>query len=78
VHVGYDRSQFTPAVGAKTTVDQFKATYQYNLSKRTALYSTASWLSNNDATRLTLPGASGAVSSGGDSSGIEFGIRHFF
>jgi predicted porin len=78
VHVGYDRSKFRPAVGAETTVDQIKATYQYNLSKRTALYTTASRLANKDTTTLTLPGAAGATTAGGDSTGIEFGIRHFF
>jgi predicted porin len=36
-------------------VDQFKATLQYNVSKRTALYTTGSWLTNKDDTRLTLP-----------------------
>ena len=77
VHVGYDRSKLTNN-GLSSSVDQIKATYQYNLSKRTALYTTASRLSNKDATRLTLPGAAGATTASGKSSGIEFGLRHFF
>jgi hypothetical protein len=41
-----------------TKLEQLKATFQYNLSKRTAVYTTASLLKNKDATRYTLPGAS--------------------
>jgi len=78
VHVGYDRSKMSGA-GVSSSVDQIKATYQYNLSKRTALYATASRLANKDTfTRLTLPGAAGATTAGGKSSGAEFGLRHFF
>jgi predicted porin len=78
VHVGYDNSKLEGNGISSQGVDQFKATYQYNLSKRTAVYSTASWLKNNDQTRLALPGAPGATTSGGKSQGIEFGLRHFF
>jgi predicted porin len=77
VHVGYDRSKYTNT-GVSTTLDMIKATYQYNLSKRTAMYTTASRLDNKDGTRYTLPGASGLTSASGNSTGIEFGIRHFF
>jgi predicted porin len=77
VHVGYDRSTLDNS-GAKTKVDQIKATYQYNLSKRTALYTTVSRLSNKDATSFTLPGAAGPTTAKGKSSGAEFGLRHFF
>ncbi len=81
VHVGYDRSKATndgpPSVSA--TIDQIKATYQYNLSKRTALYTTVSRLANKDKTSAaTLPGAAGSTVAGGKSSGAEFGLRHFF
>jgi predicted porin len=79
IHVGYDRSKLDPASGPSTSVDQIKATYQYNLSKRTAVYATVSRLDNKDATRLTLPGASAQTSVlGGVSTGAEFGLRHFF
>ena len=77
VHVGYDRSKLSVG-GASTSVDQIKATYIYNLSKRTAMYGTVSRLSNKDATRLTLPGAAGATTASGKSQGAEFGLRHFF
>ncbi len=81
IHVGYDRSKYTNTVvspSIRSSVDQIKATYQYNLSKRTALYTTASRLDNKDPTRLTLPGAAGLTTASGKSQGIEFGLRHFF
>ena len=79
VHIGYDRSNATPLIGSDNTVDQFKITYQYNLSKRTALYTTGSWLKNHDNARLTFPGAPvDVIPVSGDAKGMEFGIRHFF
>jgi len=82
VHVGYDLSEYTNG-SYSSKVEQAKATFQYNLSKRTAVYTTASLLKNKDSTRYTLPGAAPAgqgpaAQFGGDSQGIEFGLRHFF
>jgi len=77
IHVGYDHSKLDLS-NASARVDQFKATYQYNLSKRTAVYTTVSLLDNKDNTRLTLPGANGPVNASGKSQGAEFGLRHFF
>ena len=45
VHLGYDRSKLTNNVRRRdyrTRSGKLKATYQYNLSKRTAMYGTAS------------------------------------
>jgi predicted porin len=82
VRVGYDRSKFTPTSGATTTLDNIKATYQYNLSKRTAMYGTVARLSNKDATTVSLPGAFAGAgfqpTVAGSSKGLEVGIRHFF
>ena len=78
IHVGYDRSKLKRPNGVATTVDQYKAGVVYNLSKRTAVYATASRLTNKDGTRLTLPSASGQTNLGGKSTGAEAGIRHFF
>lgn len=78
VHVGYDWDKLKPSSGSSSTIDQFKATYQYNLSKRTALYTTASRLSNKDKTTVALPGAAGPTTLSGKSTGVEFGLRHFF
>ena len=67
---------------SSTKLEQAKATFQYNLSKRTAIYTTASLLQNKDGSRYALPGApqgqGPAVSAGADSQGLEFGLRHFF
>jgi len=78
IHVGYDRSKLKNPALASTHVDQLKASYVYNLSKRTALHATVSQLSNKDGTRLTLSGAAGSTTAGGKSRGAEFGVRHFF
>ena len=85
VHLGYARSKVktSSALLIDPTVDQFAATYQYNLSKRTAMYGTLSRLANKDKTALTLGGlGTGAVptapTAGGNSKGLELGIRHFF
>ncbi len=80
VRFGYDRSKLN-GVLADSTVDQFKATYQYNLSKRTAMYTTISRLDNKDATRLAVIGgnsAPAAPTAGGKSQGFQIGVRHFF
>jgi predicted porin len=77
IHLGYDRSKYTNG-GTTSSVDQIKASYVYNLSKRTAMYATASRLDNKSNTRYTLPGANGLTTANGDSQGAEFGIRHFF
>ena len=69
-------SPFKPNTPAK--LEQVKGTLQYNLSKRTAVYTTASLLDNKDGTRYALPGSTGLASSSGKSQGIEFGLRHFF
>ena len=82
VRVGYDRSKLDRSgVPIDSTVDQFKATYQYNLSKRTAMYGTISRLDNKDATRYSIAGGSAitaAPTAGGNSKGFQLGVRHFF
>jgi predicted porin len=84
VHLGYDRSKLDTASAAiiNPTVDQFSGTYQYNLSKRTAMYGTVSRLANKDATRLSLAnpgnGTPALPTAGGNSKGFELGVRHFF
>ena len=83
VRVGYDNRKLERS-GAllDSKVDQIKATYQYNLSKRTAMYGTVSRVSNKDATRITLGsvGTSANVlpTASDDSKGFSLGVRHFF
>ena len=87
VHVGYDRSKYSsdaacPAVfnplTCSSVVQQYAATYQYNLSKRTAMYGTASILDNKNPTTNSLPGGFATPTPGGKSKGFEVGVRHVF
>jgi predicted porin len=83
VHLGYSRSKLTNEVGAgfKNSIWQAAATYQYNLSKRTAMYGTVSVLNNGDFSAASVAGGTAikaAPTVGGDSKGFELGIRHFF
>ncbi len=80
IHVGGDRSRLTTAT-LRNTVSQYKVGYVYNLSKRTAVYTTYSRLSNGDASRLSVAGGTAQTAApiaGGKSSGAEFGLRTFF
>ena len=85
IHVGYDRSKLRNSVPGALVHQhdcRLKATYVYNLSKRTAMYGTISRLTK-DTTALSAPGASSGTRSlrgrsGGKSKGFELGVRHFF
>lgn len=79
-HIGYDYSKLE-GDGESNKVDQIAATYVYNLSKRTAIYGTASRVSNGDFSQNSV--ASGTAQTakptfGGKSTGFELGVRHFF
>jgi predicted porin len=80
IHAGYDFDKLDSS-GTVTKVDQFAVGYVYNLSKRTALYTTVARLNNKTggaaATQLFIPGGNG-ITAGGKSTGAEFGLRHFF
>ena len=86
IHAGYDRSKLKNNIAPATsnTISQFKVGYVYNLSKRTAVYTTYSRLSNggNNVTGSTNTVAGGSsttgITPGGKSQGAEFGLRHFF
>lgn len=52
--------------------------YQYALSKRTTIYGTASRLDNKGALALAIPGGAAGITPGGNSTGIEAGLRHTF
>lgn len=80
IHVGGDRSKLTNS-GNSNTISQYKVGYVYNLSKRTALYTTYSRLSNGNASAATVSGGTtqqAAPTLGGKSAGAEVGLRHFF
>ena len=84
IHAGYDRSKLSGSIGSlgvDNAVNQIKAGYVYNLSKRTAIYTNVSRLKNGNSSRLSV--ASGgsitaAPTAGGKSTGAEFGLRTFF
>ena len=87
IHAGYSRSKFTSSTVTGNTVSQFGLGYVYSLSKRTAVYSTVSRLTNGNGLNgfAGLAGAPTANSVGGvaptlgnNSTGFEFGVRHFF
>ena len=90
IHAAYDRSKLTVG-SASNTVDKLALGYVYNLSKRTAVYSTIARVNNGNtsANSLGVVGAStvgtansgsatAAPTLGGKSNGAEFGVRHFF
>ncbi len=83
-HVGYERSRLTnDLAGFTNTVSQGSIAYVYNLSKRTALYSTVSRLSNGDRSSNSVvilrdTSQTAPPVAGGKSTGFELGLRHFF
>ena len=90
IHAGVDYSKLTGGPESNT-VKKAALGYVYNLSKRTAVYSTAAYVDNDDRSRVSLgtvgastvgSGSSGSATAApnfnGNSKGIEFGVRHFF
>ncbi len=73
----YVRSDYNAAAG-DNDASQIAIGYDYNLSKRTALYGTFSRISNKNAGTFGLAPNAAAVTPGGNSTGIEFGVRHAF
>jgi len=70
----------TNATGASIAANdasQFALGYIYNLSKRTALYTTVARVTNKGAAAYTVATPPAAVA-GQDSTGYELGIRHAF
>ncbi len=74
----YDSSKLTGAAGGDSKVNQIALGYVYNLSKRTAVYTTVSRLDNKDNTTKSIAGGNAGITAGGKSTAAEFGIRHFF
>ncbi len=64
----------------KNDATQFALGYQYDLSKRTALYTTVSRVNNKEGAAYVVDGnpALPSPNNGKDSSGVEVGIRHRF
>lgn len=77
IHAGFESSKLTNGA-LSNTVRQFAVGYVYNLSKRTAMYATASSLKNGSASVNAIGGGNAAPTAGGKSTGVEVGLRHFF
>lgn len=76
----YTSAKTTGETGFATvgTPKLFALGYIYNLSKRTALYTTYAQLKNDGTTRFALGGAPAATANGLKSTGYDVGIRHSF
>lgn len=58
--------------------DKYSIGYVHNLSNRTALYTTGSYIANKGNANFSLAGGASGLAAGGKSIGAEFGIRHAF
>ena len=67
-----------PAAFNGADADKYSIGYVHNLSRRTAVYTTASYLRNKGAASFSLPGGAAGLAAGGKSTGAEIGIRHAF
>ena len=57
---------------------QFAAGYEYQLSKRTSIYTVAAALRNRGASRLAIATGSAGMRPGETSRGVDLGVRHSF
>lgn len=72
-----DRDFIQRGVNTAGDAQAFTVGYQHNLSKRTALYTTASIIDNDNGTFKVANNAVNAVR-GGKSGGLDVGIKHSF
>ena len=82
VEVGGGRDAAAEALGGANggvgDAKLFAIGYIYDLSKRTALYTTFSQIDNKTRAKYTVAGAPAATAFGLKSSGYDVGIRHSF
>ena len=69
-------NQLFPGLVPNPKADKFALGYVYNLSKRSAVYATAAWLTNSNGAAQTLGGILQSPDHG--ARGTEFGLRHAF
>ena len=65
------------SIGANDA-QQYGLGYEYNLSKRSALYVNAAHLSNKGQAKFVIPGGRPGIAGGSGSTGYELGMRHAF
>ena len=80
VWAGYTAADYSSDTATKISGDssQIAAGYIHNLSKRTALYTTVSYIDNKAGANFSLNGNAPAVGRGGRSGGFDVGVRHSF
>lgn len=69
-------SRYSLMAGAEPTTGKWAIGYQYNLSKRSAVYATYAQLSNSGGATQALNGS--VVSPNHSSQGVDIGVRHSF
>lgn len=78
----YGNSEGSGGTGANSIATrdatQIAIGYQYDLSKRTAVYGTFARISNDGSATYTIGGGVAGQVAGKDSTGFEFGVRHTF
>jgi predicted porin len=67
----------TDALGTPKT-NKFAVGYTYNVSKRTAVYTTFAHVSNKGGATQTLNGSAFTTTVNGSSNGLDIGLRHSF
>jgi len=82
IKASWQRADLAGQVGA-TVIDandarQIGLGYVHNLSRRTALYTTYSRITNSGASVRVVPGGTSGMAAGGTSKGFEAGVRHNF
>lgn len=82
VKVSYQKADLSGRVRTTNVSDndgaQLGLGYVHNLSKRTALYATYSRISNAGVATFVVPGGASGLTAGGNSWGVESGVRHSF
>jgi predicted porin len=78
IPVSYNNYKSTGSASNGLKASQLGIGYVYNLSKRTAVYTTFAQISNSGGASFAVSGAAGAAAVNGKSSGMEFGVRHSF
>jgi predicted porin len=78
IHASYVRNDVR---SSDDDANQVALGYVYNLSKRTAIYGQGSRINNKGVSAFSVSGGTsspGGPTAGGNSTGFELGIRHFF
>jgi predicted porin len=77
IKASYGETEFATA-SSSPKVKQIAIGYQYDLSKRTAIYANAAQLENDAGLARTTSGNAPVVGTGFKSTGYELGLRHSF